>query len=92
MAVPGNTYGKPITWNKLKDLLPAAGYFVEGKKKRIAGRLQQCYFISGTWQDAEQKDSAFMKLAGGGGGCPSEIRVPLFFLWAGRILKMKCGI
>lgn len=39
MAVPGNTYGKPITWNKLKDLLPAAGYFVEGKKKRIAGRL-----------------------------------------------------
>lgn len=73
MAVPGNTYGKPITWNKLKDLLPAAGYFVEGKKKRIAGRLQQCYFISGTWQDAEQKDSAFMKLAGGAPmkqGCP----------------------
>lgn len=89
MAVPGNTYGKPITWNKLKDLLPAAGYFVEGKKKRIAGRLQQCYFISGTWQDAEQKDSAFMKLAG---GCPYEIGVPLFFLWAGRLLKMKCGI
>lgn len=62
MAVPENNYGKPITWNKLKDLLPMAGYSVQGKKKRIAGRLQQCYFISGDWKDVEVENMDFLTL------------------------------
>lgn len=62
MAVPENNYGKPITWNKLKDLLPMAGYSVQGKKKRIAGRLQQCYFISGIWKDVEAENVDFLTL------------------------------
>lgn len=51
-----------MTWNKLKDYLPNIGYTVEGKRKRIDGKLQQCYFITGTWKDAEIEDGNFLSL------------------------------
>ena len=65
MAVPEtdkNHSGKKMTWNRLKDYLPVMGYFVETKKKRINGKLQQCYFIKGEWKDAEIEDGNFMAL------------------------------
>lgn len=51
-----------MTWNKLKDFLPAIGYSVEGKRKRINGKPQQCYYITGEWKDAEIEDGNFMAL------------------------------
>lgn len=51
-----------MTWNKLKDYLPNIGYTAEGKRKRIDGKLQQCYFITGTWKDAEIEDGNFLSL------------------------------
>ena len=29
-----------MTWNKLKDCLPMIGYTVEGKRRKINGKLQ----------------------------------------------------
>ena len=66
MAVPEsdkNNSGKIMTWNKLKDFLPIIGYNIESKKKRINGRLQQCYYITGSWKDAEIVDGNFLALA-----------------------------
>lgn len=52
-----------MTWNKLKEFLPSMGYKVEAKKKRINGKLQQCYYISGKWHDVEIKeDQGFLEL------------------------------
>ena len=51
-----------MTWNKLKDYLPAIGYSIESKKKRIDGKLQQCYFITGEWHDVELDDNNFLQL------------------------------
>ena len=48
--------------NKLKDYLPAIGYTIESKKKRIAGKLVQCYFITGEWHDVEVVDNDFLRL------------------------------
>lgn len=65
LAVPEtdkNNSGKKMTWNRLKDYLPVMGYFVETKKKRVNGKLQQCYFIKGEWKDAEIEDGNFMAL------------------------------
>ena len=53
---------KIMTWNKLKDYLPAIGYTIESKKKRIAGKLVQCYFITGEWHDVEVVDNDFLRL------------------------------
>ena len=66
MAVPEtdkNNSGKIMTWNKLKDFLPLVGYSVENKKKKNKGKIQQCYFISGSWKDVEIVDGNFMVLA-----------------------------
>lgn len=52
-----------MTWNKLKDILPAIGYVAEGKRKRVNGKPQQCYFITGDWKDAEIEDGSFLALA-----------------------------
>ena len=53
---------RTMTWNKLKEYLPAMGYQVEGKKKRIDGKLTQCYYITGKWHDVELQDNDFLAL------------------------------
>ena len=53
---------RPMTWNKLKDCLPYIGYKVESKRKKISGKIQQCYFITGEWHDAEIQDNKFLEL------------------------------
>lgn len=53
---------RTMTWNKLKEYLPAMGYQVEGKKKRIDGKLTQCYYIAGEWHDVELQDNDFLAL------------------------------
>ena len=66
MAVPEtdkNNSGKIMTWNKLKDFLPFMGYTIENKKRKNKGKVQQCYFISGSWKDVEIIDGNFMTLA-----------------------------
>ena len=67
MAVPsldkGNKNGSKImTWNSLKECLPAVGYTVEQKRKTIDGKQQQACYITGTWHDAEIKDNQFLML------------------------------
>lgn len=51
-----------MSWNKLKECLPSIGYTVEEKKKRIDGKLKQCYYISGEWHDVEIVDNNFLQL------------------------------
>ncbi len=51
-----------MTWNKLKDVLPMAGYNVESARKRIDGKQTQCYYITGEWHDAELVDKQFEAL------------------------------
>ena len=51
-----------MTWNKLKDYLPSIGYSVENKRKRIEGKLTQCYYITGEWHDIEIVDNDFLQL------------------------------
>lgn len=66
MAVPEtdkNNSGKIMTWNKLKDFLPSIGYSVEGKKKKNKNKLQQCYFITGSWKDVATVNGNFLILA-----------------------------
>lgn len=53
---------RTMTWNKLKEYLPSMGYQVEGKKKRIDGKLTQCYYITGEWHDVELQDNDFLAL------------------------------
>lgn len=55
----------PMTWNKLVSILPAFGYTVEKKNKRLNGEKSTtvCYRITGEWQDVEvQSDGDFMQL------------------------------
>ena len=66
MAVPEidkNNSGKIMTWNKLKDFLPCMGYSVQNKRKRLNDKPQQCYFITGSWQDVQMVDNNFLALA-----------------------------
>ena len=51
-----------MTWNKLREYLPAFGYKIEQKRRKIDGKLQQCYMISGKWHDAEIVDNNFLQL------------------------------
>ena len=51
-----------MSWNKLKECLPSIGYTVEEKKKRVDGKLKQCYYISGEWHDVELTDNNFLAL------------------------------
>lgn len=66
MSVPEmdkvNNNARTMTWNKLKEYLPAIGYKVEGKKKRVDGKLTQCYYITGEWHDVEVVDNDFLQL------------------------------
>ena len=52
-----------MTRNKLKHFLSIMGYTVENKRKRINDKTQQCYFITGAWQDVEIVDGNFLVLA-----------------------------
>lgn len=68
MAVPeidktNKNTTRTMTWNRLKEHLPAIGYTVEGKKRRIDGKLTQCYYITGEWHDVELTDEGFLQLA-----------------------------
>ena len=68
MSVPemrndGSRVSRPMTWNRLKDCLPYIGYTVDNKKRRVDGKLQQCYYIKGEWHDAEIQDNEFLALA-----------------------------
>lgn len=56
-------HARAMTWNRLKECLPFIGYTIEGKRKRIDNKLQQCYKITGEWHDAEIQDNAFLALA-----------------------------
>lgn len=58
-----NRVSRVMTWNKLKDCLPFLGYTIDTKKKKIDGKLQQCYYITGEWHDVETKDNQFLELA-----------------------------
>lgn len=51
-----------MTWNKLKEYLPSLGYTIESRKKKVNGKQQQQYCISGTWHDVELVDSNFLQL------------------------------
>lgn len=62
MRDDGHRVKRIMTWNRLKDCLPYVGYTVDSKRKRIDGKLQQCYYISGEWHDAEIQDNNFMAL------------------------------
>ena len=53
---------KIMTWNALKECLPAIGYKVEQKKKTVGGKQQQMYYITGEWHDAEIEDNSFLAL------------------------------
>lgn len=69
MAVPSLSKGSAVmTWNALKDALPAIGYTVEQKRKTLNGKQQQACFISGTWHDVEIKDNEFLALVDAKGG------------------------
>lgn len=57
-----NNGTKYMTWNALKECLPAVGYTVEQKRKSINGKQQQACFITGMWHDAEIKDNEFLAL------------------------------
>ena len=67
MAVPSldkvnKNNSKIMTWNSLRDCLPAIGYKVEQKKRTIKGKQQQMCFITGEWHDAEIQDNDFLAL------------------------------
>ena len=67
MAVPeldkkNHHSSRLMTWNKLKDYLPAIGYKVESKRKRLGGKQQQAYYITGEWHDVEVTDEGFLQL------------------------------
>lgn len=51
-----------LTWNSLKEVLPHAGYTVENARKRIDGKLTQCYKITGEWHDIAAIDKEFEQL------------------------------
>ena len=51
-----------MTWNKLKEYLPVIGYTVEQKRKRVNGKVVQCYCITGEWHDVELQDNNFLAL------------------------------
>lgn len=53
---------RTMTWNKLKQYLPAIGYTVETKRKNVCGKQQQMYYITGEWHDAVFDDNNFLQL------------------------------
>ena len=67
MAIPSldksnNHQSKVMTWNALKQCLPAVGYTVEQKQKTVNKKRMQMYYISGEWHDVEIQDNQFLAL------------------------------
>lgn len=67
MAVPSldknnKNQSKLMSWNALRECLPAIGYTVEQKKKMNNGKQQQMCYITGTWHDAKIENNEFMML------------------------------
>ena len=67
MAVPEldkANKSKTMTWNRLKEYLPAIGYTVEQRRKRLNGakNATQAYYITGEWHDVELVDNNFLQL------------------------------
>lgn len=60
--------GHIVTWNRLKTLLPQAGYEIENKPQYVHGVRKVMYRITGNWQYAEATDEPFMKLVEAKGG------------------------
>lgn len=61
-----------MTWNKLKEYLPTIGYSVEQKRKKINGKLTQCYYIAGEWHDVEVTDNNFLQLVEAANPTPED--------------------
>ncbi|MEE3350666.1 MAG: hypothetical protein VZR09_11610 [Candidatus Gastranaerophilaceae bacterium] len=53
MQEDGKRRYRAMTWNKLKDCLPYIGYEIKSSRKKIDGKIQQCYYITGEWHDVE---------------------------------------
>lgn len=49
------THSRIMSWNKLQEVLPTVGYTIDKARKRLNGKPnpQNCYKISGTWQEVE---------------------------------------
>lgn len=67
MAVPeldktNKNTNRIMSWNKLREYLPAIGYKVEQKRKTINGKQQQACYITGEWHDVELVDNQFLQL------------------------------
>ena len=67
MAVPeldktNKNTNRIMSWNKLREYLPAIGYKVEQKRKTVNGKQQQACYITGEWHDVELVDNQFLQL------------------------------
>lgn len=67
MAVPsldsaGHNSSKIMTWNALKDYLPAIGYTIEQKLRSVNKKRAQMCYITGEWHDVELVDNDFLQL------------------------------
>ena len=58
-----NNRSRLITWNGLKEILPTLGYTVESKRRKVNGKIVQCYYIDGEWHDVVESDRGFLQLA-----------------------------
>lgn len=63
MNVREEGQGRAMSWNKLKGFLVQSGYKIEEQRKRIDGKRQQCYYITGEWKPAAKEDANFLALA-----------------------------
>jgi hypothetical protein len=62
MRADGRKACRAMTWNKLKDCLPYIGYEIKSSRKKIDGKIQQCYYITGEWHDVELQNNQFLEL------------------------------
>lgn len=62
MQEDGKKRYRVMTWNKLKDCLPYIGYEIKSSRKKIDGKIQQCYYITGEWHDVELQNNQFLEL------------------------------
>lgn len=58
----GKNTSKLMSWNSLKDCLPAIGYSVENKRGTLNKKRVQLYKIVGEWHDAEIQNGNFLEL------------------------------
>ena len=53
---------KIMSWNALKDFLPHIGYECKAQRKKIKGKAQQFYYITGEWHNYYPDDKDFLAL------------------------------